>query len=81
MKFDLKYSSDNGATWSKIGSSCLPSTTYPWFVEPPKKNRAKCLVKVIAYDSNDKKVGQDTSDAPFTIEVVWTAPLKLDKIC
>ena len=37
VKFDLKYSSDNGATWSKIGSSCLPSTTYPWFVEPPQK--------------------------------------------
>jgi hypothetical protein len=69
VRFDLKYSSDNGATWSKIGSG-LPDTTYPWIVPTPKNNQTKCLVKVIGYDINDKKVGEDTSDAPFTIEVV-----------
>jgi hypothetical protein len=70
VRFDLKFSSDNGKTWSKIGTSGRPITTFPWFVNPPKNNQTKCLVKVIGYDNNDSKVGEDTSDAPFTIEVV-----------
>ena len=35
-----------------------------------KKNENDCLVNIIAYDSADKKVAYDKSDAPFTIEVV-----------
>jgi len=69
VKFDLKFSSDNGKTWGKIASG-LTDTTYLWFVPTPGNNQTKCLVKVIGYDINDKKVGEATSDAPFTIEVV-----------
>ena len=69
VRFDLNYSSDNGQTWNKIGSG-LPYAPYPWIVPTPKQNQTKCLVKVIGYDASDSKVGADTSDAPFTIEVV-----------
>jgi hypothetical protein len=69
VRFDLKYSTDNGATWITIGSG-LPYTPYPWIVPTPKNNQTKCLLKVIGYDRSDSKLGADTSDAPFTIEVI-----------
>jgi beta propeller repeat protein len=51
VRFKLKYSMNNGKTWTR-------------------KNKTKCLVKVIGYNASGKKVGADKSDAPFTIEVV-----------
>jgi hypothetical protein len=39
----------------------------------PKKNKTKCLVKVIGYDASGNKVGTDSSDATFTIEVLALA--------
>ena len=33
-------------------------------------NKGSCLVKVIGYDASDVKVGEDTSDGTFTIEVI-----------
>ena len=41
-----------------------------WTVPAPNGNKKSCLVKVILYDSSGGQVGADTSDDPFTIEVV-----------
>jgi N-acetylneuraminic acid mutarotase len=41
-----------------------------WKVPCPKNNMKKCLVKVRGYNSSNVKIGEDTSDSTFTIEVV-----------
>jgi hypothetical protein len=75
--FKLKYSLDNGVTWKAIAPGFLTGTSYDWPVPIPSNNKTKCLVRVdaywIGYNGNNVKIGTDTSDAPFTIEV-----LKLD---
>jgi hypothetical protein len=67
--FDLKLSYDNGTTWNTIATG-LPRDAYQWLVPTLKENKTKCLVKVIGYDGSKSKVGTDTSDGPFTIEVI-----------
>jgi hypothetical protein len=67
--FKLKYSMDNGTTWKPIDSG-ITEKSYDWPVPTPRKNKKKCLVKVIGYDDSDTKVGADRSDSTFTIEVV-----------
>jgi hypothetical protein len=67
--FKLKCSMDNGKQWIPIDSG-ITDTSYGWTVPTPRKNKKKCLVKVIGYDGSEKKVGADRSDWPFTIEVV-----------
>jgi hypothetical protein len=72
--FKLKCSMDNGKQWIPIDSG-ITDTSYDWTVPTPPKNKTKCLVKVIGYNASGKKVGADSSDAPFTIEVLTvTAP-------
>jgi C1A family cysteine protease len=70
MKFKLKYSLDNRTTWKLITPDFVMGSSYDWTVPIPKNNKRKCFVKVIGFDSEEKKVGADRSDAPFTIEVV-----------
>jgi hypothetical protein len=69
QKFDLKYSIDNGANWNLIntvtGLNCIK-----WDVPVVTQNKKQCLVKAIGYDSNGGLITEDTSDKPFTIEVV-----------
>jgi hypothetical protein len=67
--FDLKYSCDNGSTWTTIATG-QNLQTYPWPVPTPKQNQTKCLVKVIGKDGNGSNVGTATSDGPFSIEVI-----------
>jgi hypothetical protein len=69
VSFKLKYSLDNGNTWQLLAQD-VTGNSYDWPVPAPKKNKTKCLVKVIGYDGSDKKVGADKSDSTFTIEVV-----------
>ena len=69
VKFDLKYSTDNGATWTLLKSVTGLNCTN-WEIPVVTANKTKCRVKVIGYDSNGVKVGEDISDKPFTIEVV-----------
>jgi Tol biopolymer transport system component len=69
VSFKLRYSMDNGTTWKPIDSG-ITETSYDWPVPTPRKNKKKCLVKVIGYDGSDAKVGADKSDSTFTIEVV-----------
>jgi len=69
-KFKIFYSMDNGATWRLITSDAT-GTSYNWDpVTPPPGNKTSCYVKVIGYDKNNVKVGEDRSDKPFTIGVV-----------
>jgi hypothetical protein len=45
--------------------------SYNWQVPCPKNNKKQCLFKVIGYDLSDRKIGEDVSDLPFTIEVIY----------
>jgi hypothetical protein len=45
-------------------------TSYKWTIHKQYGNKRYCFIKVVGYDSLNVKVGADTSDAPFTIEVV-----------
>jgi len=67
--FTLKYSMDNGKTWKLIHSG-IADTRYDWTVPIPSKNKTKCRVKVIGYNASGEKLGADSSDWPFTIEVL-----------
>ena len=69
VKFDLLYSLNNGTKWISIVNKTT-GTSYNWTVPTPTSNETKCLVKVIGYDASAIKLSEDTSDAPFTIEVV-----------
>jgi hypothetical protein len=69
VSFDLYYSLDNGVSWSLLKKD-ERNTIYSW-IPKTTGNKTACLVKVIGYnDARTKKIGQDTSDKPFTIEVV-----------
>jgi len=66
----LFYSMDNGAIWTPIDTLMENPGTYAWNVPVPGNNKKNCLLKLIAYDDAGKKIGVDTSEAPFAIEVV-----------
>jgi PKD repeat protein len=68
-KFDLMYSKNNGLTWLTIANN-VTGLSYNWTVPKPLANKRNCLVKVIGYDASSLKIGEDTSDATFTIEVI-----------
>jgi len=67
--FKLKYSLDNGNTWQLLARD-VTGNSYDWQVATPRKNKKKCLVKVIGYSASGKKLGADGSDLTFTIEVL-----------
>jgi hypothetical protein len=66
----LFFSKDGGSSWTLIEPIDSNPETYNWTVPAQNGNKKSCLVKVILYDSSGKQVGADTSDDPFTIEVV-----------
>jgi hypothetical protein len=68
--FDLYYSLDGGGSWTRIDKD-VRNTTYPWPVPKIIGNKKACLVRVFGYNgARTKRIGYDTSDKPFTIEVV-----------
>jgi hypothetical protein len=70
MSFDLFYSLDNGVSWPLIKKD-ERNTSYLWPVPKTIGNKKACFVRVIGYnDARTKRIGSDTSDKPFTIEVV-----------
>jgi hypothetical protein len=69
VTFKLKYSLNNGKTWKLIEGG-ITDMSYDWTVPTPKKNKTKCLVKVIGYDVSGNQVGTDESDGMFTVEVL-----------
>jgi len=69
VSFKLKYSMDKGKTWKPIASG-ITDMSYDWPVPTPPSNKTKCLVKVLGYDAGGKKLGADSSNGNFAIEVV-----------
>jgi hypothetical protein len=70
VSFDLFYSLNSGVTWISIAKD-LRNTIHPWTVPKVTGNKKACLVRVIGYNgTRTKKIGSDTSDRPFAIEVV-----------
>jgi hypothetical protein len=72
VSFDLFYSLDNGVSWPSIERNVRTTPPYsrPWQVPKTTGNKKACFVKVIGYNAANKQIGSDTSDKPFTIEVV-----------
>ena len=71
--FTVKYSPDNGATWSILAQN-VADVKYLWSVPKPLENIKNNLLKVIGYTKTGVKVGSAVS-APFIIEVVkMTSP-------
>jgi hypothetical protein len=70
--FDLTFSMDNGLTWKAIeGGKGVTGTEFITTLLPPDSgNKTTCRVKVTAFDSTNKNVGNDLSDKPFTAEVI-----------
>lgn len=69
VKFKLLYSLDNGITWKLIARN-VTGSSYTWKVPNPRNNKKYCHIKVVSYDANNVKVGNDKSDTSFTIKVV-----------
>ncbi|MGQ9570319.1 MAG: myxococcus cysteine-rich repeat containing protein, partial [Thermodesulfovibrionales bacterium] len=69
VKFDLKYSLNNGTSWKTIATD-VAGSSYNWTVPKPNANKKNCLVKVIGKDASGVIVDDDKSDSKFTIEVV-----------
>jgi hypothetical protein len=67
--FKLKFSSNNGKNWETLAIN-LSGNSHDICVDPQERNLGKCLVKVIGYDADGSKIGSDTSDEPFAIEVL-----------
>jgi hypothetical protein len=67
VKFKLLYSTNSGKKWETI-SRRVKGSSYVWRVPKTKDDLYKCLVKVVGYDSSRNKVGEDISDATFTIK-------------
>jgi len=68
-RFKLKYSIDNGLTWYLMAND-VPGTSYNWDVPALSNNKKQCLIKIIGFAETGGRVGADTSDSTFTIEVV-----------
>jgi hypothetical protein len=69
VKFKLMYSANNGKKWKTLAAD-LQGLSYTWSVPVLKKDSSTYFIKVEGYDSSGNQVGEDTSDASFTIEVV-----------
>ena len=76
-KFELRYSIDNGATWLRAHTEpYILGTTYNWPVPTLRKNKARCLMNVMEYNSKNVFVGSDRSDGVFNLEVLTiTSPV------
>jgi hypothetical protein len=68
-KFKLKYSLNKGATWKAVAPGFLTGNSIGWYAPMPAKTKDKCLMKVIAFNQFNVKIGTDISDATFTVQV------------
>lgn len=66
--FKVSYTT-NGLTYIPIATG-LTGTSYDWTVPLTSGNMTTCKVKVESYNAANASAGLDTSDAPFTIEVL-----------
>jgi hypothetical protein len=70
--FNIAFSPDNGTSWTRIATD-ITGTAFTWDVPTFVNNATQCLIRVTAFDANNKVVGAEVSDAPFTITVVKLA--------
>ena len=76
--FKLQYSLDNGGTWKTLAKE-IGDTSLGWRIPRLTKNMTKGLARVTAYTSSGSSFDNDTSDQPFTIEVLTiTDPISND---
>lgn len=68
-KFSIFYSLNNGSSWSLIAKN-IPRRDFLWNVPAIKNNTNKAKIRVIGYNASNTQVGIDSSDLPFSIEVV-----------
>jgi hypothetical protein len=67
VKFDLQYTINNGTIWKFIKTVTGLNCTHWEELPVVTTNKKNCYAKVIAYDSNNVKIGKDVSER-FTIE-------------
>jgi len=67
--YKVLYSLNNGATWHEEPAT-ITELSYSWPVPVTSNNKTKCRIKVQEFDSEGKKISEDQSFEPFTIEVL-----------
>jgi hypothetical protein len=68
-KVNLYYTTDGGVSYVLISNLAGSDRSYNWTVPTPLSNKKNTRIRVVAY-SGSTIVGSDSSDNPFTIEVV-----------
>ncbi|MFN7966278.1 MAG: S8 family serine peptidase [Acidobacteriota bacterium] len=63
-RYTIQLSRDGGANWETLATN-VTGLSYDWTVSGTPTESA--LVKVLSYDGRGSLLGQDTTDAPFTI--------------
>lgn len=66
VDFKVKYSCNGGFSWAPAQGT-LSGNSFAWEVPTPRKNKTKCLVKVIGFDAQSQRVGADNSEL-FMVE-------------
>jgi len=69
VRFDLKYSTNNGTSWKPVATG-VTGSSYDWTVPALPNNSSSCRVLITAYDTSNKKAGTAVSARPFAIAVV-----------
>lgn len=74
QKFKVFYSTNNGSQWEQIGTDFITGTwplySLEWDIPSVTRHKKNCLIKVNAYNANDRKVASIISAYPFRIETL-----------
>jgi hypothetical protein len=73
---DIKYSIDNGVTWTPIGSAPGFWGIYDWVV--PETPSETCLVQITSTDAGPDPGPADISDAVFSINLPVIGAIRVD---
>lgn len=69
VKYAVKYSLDGGIKWQTVAAS-VKGKSRLWNVPKPTTTKTKCLIRVLAYNTQGSVLRSDDSDQPFTIQSV-----------
>ncbi|ALC17042.1 hypothetical protein DSOUD_2278 [Desulfuromonas soudanensis] len=72
VSYEIRYSTNSGASWTTIVTLTSPSSTFDWTVPDLASVANQCLVQVLAYDDRGVVLNSDVSDETFTINVPVT---------
>ena len=67
-EFQLLYSVNKGRSWYPIATLTGSFRSYEWTVPEVVKRKTKCTVKVVLKDAEGVTLGNDVSDAYFTVD-------------